>query len=224
MPDDVRRALRLAIVAPTHALRAGLRSILTGQDSPASPAARMEVIFEAGSLLEFREYAPQTDVLILDVELTAGASLQQLASLEEGQMGLLLLSDSPQAARALMDLPLRGWGILPLDASADELLAAVQAVGEGLVAGASALLKPLLRREFVAAVSESNDAGDALTERESQVLQLLALGLANKQIAQQLSISEHTVKFHVSSIYGKLGATNRTEAVRTGLQRGLISL
>jgi DNA-binding NarL/FixJ family response regulator len=63
-----------------------------------------------------------------------------------------------------------------------------------------------------------------LTERESQVLQLLAHGLANKQIALALSISEHTVKFHVSSIYTKLRASNRTEAVRAGVQRGLVVL
>jgi DNA-binding NarL/FixJ family response regulator len=56
------------------------------------------------------------------------------------------------------------------------------------------------------------------------VLQLLAHGLANKQIALALNISEHTVKFHVSSIYNKLGATNRTEAVRAGVQRGLVVL
>lgn len=65
---------------------------------------------------------------------------------------------------------------------------------------------------------------EALTEREQEVLQLLAQGLANKQIAGQLGISAHTVKFHISSIYGKLGATNRTEAVRIGLQIGLILL
>jgi len=63
-----------------------------------------------------------------------------------------------------------------------------------------------------------------LTEREVQVLDLLAAGLANKQIALQLGISEHTVKFHVSSIYTKLNATNRTQAVREGLRQGWIVL
>ena len=58
----------------------------------------------------------------------------------------------------------------------------------------------------------------------NQVLELLARGLANKQIAVSLGISEHTAKFHVSSIYSKLGATNRAEAVRTGIQKGLVSL
>ena len=63
-----------------------------------------------------------------------------------------------------------------------------------------------------------------LTDRELQVLQRLAEGLANKQISVLLGISEHTVKFHVSSIFSKLGVANRTEAVRLGLQKGLVSL
>jgi DNA-binding NarL/FixJ family response regulator len=63
-----------------------------------------------------------------------------------------------------------------------------------------------------------------LTERELEVLGLLARGLANKQIALELAISEHTVKFHVSSIYTKLNVTNRTEAVRAGLRGGWIAL
>jgi len=65
---------------------------------------------------------------------------------------------------------------------------------------------------------------EQFTPRESEVLQLVAQGLANKQIASVLEISEHTVKFHISSIYTKIGATNRTEAVRLGLQAGIISL
>ena len=63
-----------------------------------------------------------------------------------------------------------------------------------------------------------------MTERELEVLDLLAAGLANKQIAVELGISEHTVKFHVSSIYTKLNATNRTQAVREGLRQGWIVL
>ena len=65
---------------------------------------------------------------------------------------------------------------------------------------------------------------DPLTEREIEVLQLLAQGMANKQIALQLGISEHTVKFHISGIYTKFGVTNRTAAVRLGVRWGLITL
>jgi DNA-binding NarL/FixJ family response regulator len=74
----------------------------------------------------------------------------------------------------------------------------------------------------------SSDASDtlveALTARELEVLQLLASGLGNKEIASRLQISEHTVKFHVASIMGKLGAASRTEAVTVGIRRGLIMI
>lgn len=68
------------------------------------------------------------------------------------------------------------------------------------------------------------DVVEALTAREVQVLELLAEGLPNKAIAERLGISDQTVKFHVSSIAGKLGAANRTDAVRRAVRRGLITL
>jgi len=68
------------------------------------------------------------------------------------------------------------------------------------------------------------ELAEPLTPRESEVLQMLASGLANKQIAAKLAISEHTVKFHVASILGKLGAGSRTEAVSLGIRRGLVLL
>jgi two-component system, NarL family, nitrate/nitrite response regulator NarL len=86
---------------------------------------------------------------------------------------------------------------------------------------------------FVVAASalNTNGAGDEedgirekLTPRETEVLELLAEGLPNRAIADRLAISEQTVKFHVSSISGKLGAANRTDAVRRGVRRGLITL
>jgi len=109
----------------------------------------------------------------------------------------------------------RVWGILPTDSSPDELLAAIHALSQGLIVGAPTLL--------FESENEPVDHGP-LTDRESEVLGLVAKGLANKQIAVALGISEHTVKFHVSSIYTKLNVTNRTEAVRAGLRGGWITL
>ena len=74
------------------------------------------------------------------------------------------------------------------------------------------------------ATEEGNVGVEPLTPREQQVLELLAEGLANKAIAARLGISDQTVKFHVASISAKLGATNRTEAVRVALRRGLLTL
>ena len=107
------------------------------------------------------------------------------------------------------------WGILPLDASAEELLAAIHALSQGLIVG---------ERSLLFAAEEETLASNPLTDRETEVLNLLSKGLANKQIAIALAISEHTVKFHVSSIYTKLNVTNRTEAVHEGLRGGWIAL
>lgn len=114
-----------------------------------------------------------------------------------------------------------------MDSQGEELLAAVQALHNRMIVAAPELIASLVqgvgfRAMFRTAPEEINIR--ALTERESQVLQLLAKGLANKQIAGVLGISEHTVKFHISSIYSKLGVTSRTEAARTGVLHGLIIL
>ncbi len=128
---------------------------------------------------------------------------------------ILLLSDEPLNVRAWTRASRPAWGILPLDSSAEELIAAVYALSEGLIVGSPALMFPS---------EEETSARGPLTDREAEVLALLAKGLANKQIAAALGISEHTVKFHVSSIYSKLNVTNRTEAVREGLRSGWIAL
>ena len=100
----------------------------------------------------------------------------------------------------------------------------MHAVHEGLLVGAPALLVPWLPRLLVDETPDAEPLPERLTERELQVLQLLAQGLANKQIALALSISDHTVKFHVAFDLRQAGAANRTEAVRMGVQRGLVSL
>lgn len=129
---------------------------------------------------------------------------------------MLLLTDDPHNRERLAHSARQAWGLLPLEASEGELLAAIHALAEGLIVGPRTLL-------FTPAEDEPSARGP-LTERESEVLALLARGLANKQIALALGISEHTIKFHVSSIYAKLNVTNRTEAVRAGLRGGLIPL
>lgn len=118
----------------------------------------------------------------------------------------------------------RAWGLLPLEATAEELTAAIHALAEGLVIASPTLIDPFLKLGQPTQPEAEEMLSEPLTEREMQVLQLLAQGLANKQIALQLGISEHTVKFHISGIYSKLGVTNRTEAVRQGVRRGMIVL
>jgi NarL family two-component system response regulator YdfI len=223
--------IRLGIITPNMALRAGLRLFLGAAhvSEPAGPA--LQVIAEAASLADFSTSSTQVDVLIVSGEAFSVAGFQRATLESKEQIALLLLTDDPQAARhLLLATPLRACGILSTDCSAEELQTAVRAVQEGLLVGSPSLLQHLFKfsRQLQSGdpdhLGEAGMPAEALTDRESQVLQLLARGLANKQIAAVLRISEHTVKFHISSIYNKLGTTNRAEAVRTGIQRGLIIL
>ena len=105
--------------------------------------------------------------------------------------------------------------LLPRDASAEQILAAVEAAAAGML-----VADP---REFEALLpSYTASETSVLTARELEVLRMMAEGAANKQIAWKLNISDHTVKFHVASILGKLNASTRTEAVTTGIRKGLI--
>jgi DNA-binding NarL/FixJ family response regulator len=108
-------------------------------------------------------------------------------------------------------------GVLPADTTADELAAAIGAIQAGLVVIHPGLVNSLGGSGMAA-------ADPLLTPREKEVLRMMAEGLGNKIIAHQLGISEHTVKFHVSSILEKLEAGSRTEAVTRGIRRGLVFL
>ena len=113
--------------------------------------------------------------------------------------------------------------MLPSDMSPDQIVAGLEAAAAGLI-----VLHPAeVGAMFPAAEPASSPLAELiepLTPRESEVLQMLASGLANKAIATRLAISEHTVKFHVASILGKLGAASRTEAVTLGIRRGIVLL
>jgi DNA-binding NarL/FixJ family response regulator len=145
----------------------------------------------------------------------------------DGHPAVLLLNDDRRAVLDWIGLPLRALAVLPPESTESELEAALAALYQGLSvwpADTWSLLQTADDPAPAAQPSLAPDEVEALTERELEVLQLLALGYANKKIALDLVISEHTVKFHISSIYGKLGVGNRTEAVRIGLQTGLVSL
>lgn len=197
--------IRVLLTVSSPALRAGLRALLSSDRT-------IKVIND--SLDEDNE----ADVLITSASNTLLRTSVRFDSSGEADSvsaaAILLLSDD-QANVQEMKRTARVWGILPVDSSADELTAAIHALAQGLIVGAPTLL--------FESENEPLERGP-LTERESEVLGLLAKGLANKQIAAALGISEHTVKFHVSSIYTKLNVTNRTEAVREGLRGGWIAL
>lgn len=205
---------RIAIAAPNPLLRAGLRAVLSTNE--------LQVVAEAASLSDL---APQLDSL--DLLLIADDNLSEEAItplLGDNAPAILVLSESDRAASLLRILPLRGWGIVPPDTPAAELLAAVMAVAQGLIVLHPPLATRLLDQRSNVQALDDGTLREQLTIRETEVLALLSQGLPNKLIARQLSISEHTVKFHVSSIYTKLGASSRTEAVSKGARHGLITL
>jgi DNA-binding NarL/FixJ family response regulator len=201
---------RVFVVAPTPTMRAGLRSMLASVD--------LLVVGEAGlSAGPVPPLAGADVVLVADEELLEETALSVS---EDGTQSLLLLSEDEGTASKLRTLSLRGWGLVPPDAPSEELGAAVTAVAQGL----TVLPKALAERLFDEPAAAVEELSEPLTARESEVLDLLGHGLSNKMIARELHISEHTVKFHISSVYSKLGVSNRAEAVSQGARHGLISL
>jgi DNA-binding NarL/FixJ family response regulator len=162
----------------------------------------------------------QADVLLLSDD----AGLPELGRLlsDDLRIGVLVLADDERPIAGLRGLPLLGWGLVPRDASPSELQAAVVAVGQGLVVLPPALAARILTQRPLE--SALDPPTETLTARELEVLELMGQGLPNKQIARALQISEHTVKFHISAIFAKLGAASRTDAVGRAARQGLIAL
>ncbi len=211
-PED----LRVLVVAGDPLARAGLAALLDGQ-----PGCTLAGQVSGSDDLPTQAAVYRPDVLLWDLGWDPApdleASLAQIEGLaEEGLPVVVLLADEAGASEV--------WaagarGLLLRDAGVEALLAALQAVSQGLaVFDPSLALSPAPARDPALALAED------LTPRETEVLQLLADGLTNKAIAQRLGISDHTVKFHVNAILGKLGAQSRTEAVVRATQLGLLLL
>ena len=238
--------IRLAVVAGAPAWRAGLSALLGTAGGGPGGHSPVSIVCEAPGLAALAARDPEVDVLAAALEpppvpgewLALSGWLEQKSA--AAPPGMVALCSTPELAPRLAELPLRAWGLLPLETPAEELQAALAAVYQGLVVGPAAWLNSLARSGSAGQLVRLPDtfalgaaalpkapvsaAQAALTGREVQVLELLARGLANKQIAASLGISEHTVKFHITAIYQKLAAANRAEAVRNAVQQGLISI
>jgi len=166
----------------------------------------------------------QPDVLLVDLGAArVGAWLRDLGTLRLPP-GVVMLTDDPRPALGVELLRRGGRAVLPRHASSEEIVAAIEAVAAGLVvlhpeAMTSLRSASLARPGAVAAVADQR-----LTAREIEILGLIAEGLGNKPIAARLRISDHTVKFHIASIFAKLSAGSRTEAVTIGVRQGLIMI
>jgi DNA-binding NarL/FixJ family response regulator len=184
-------------------------------------AADMEVAGEAADFEKFREAIPtNTDVTLAeagDEPLSEVLeAIEESGALAATRVALLTDDASPVLVNQALRAGVRG--ILPVALDGNQLSAAIRAIAQGLV-----VLYPSELR-----VARHADAErvlvEPLTPREGEVLQMLGFGRSNKEIAVRLKISEHTAKFHVASVLGKLGAATRAEAVGVAMRRGLILL
>jgi len=211
--------IRVFIVAASPLSRASLQSLLR--------ARRVEVVGSGPSLESLWDQPPDVEVDIVLVDASGDHSEEMIGSLRQSQLSseaaVVVLSDRFEPGRLAEALRAGVRAILPGDMSPDQIVAGLEAAAAGLI-----VLHPAeFDAMFPAAEPASSPLAELiepLTPRESEVLQMLASGLANKEIATRLAISEHTVKFHVASILGKLGAASRTEAVTLGIRRGLVLL
>jgi DNA-binding NarL/FixJ family response regulator len=187
---------------------------------------RVQIIGEAANPDDGDISQLETDVVVWSPASSVDQDIliSEIANLKLGETeALLLIFDDPLVIEKLIRLKLHAWGMLSPESSQTELIAAIEAVSEGLV-----VTNPIWLEHLSAGKLTSNNENanmvEPLTGREIEILQLMALGLTNKQIALRLGISAHTVKFHISAIFGKMGTTNRTETVKLGLKTGLILL
>jgi DNA-binding NarL/FixJ family response regulator len=215
------RVIRVLLAAASAVRHAGLEALL-------NKAPSLELAGSLRSPHAITQYAAQLqpDVVLLDLE-------NEAQSLEPASRAALPPIPSGFPIVALIDEPAAEWtahalrsgvkAILPRDSGMDEILAAIQAAHAGMV-----LLDPEVTQNLAsrihAPVAQSASALDELTPREIEVLRMLAEGLGNREMASRLGISDHTVKFHISSILDKLGASTRTEAVTMGIRMGIILL
>jgi NarL family two-component system response regulator YdfI len=211
--------IRAFIVASSSLVRTGLQSLFGGRE--------VEVV---GSVADFESLAGQwmdvqTDVILVEASgeqfetVMDSLAASQLAS----EAAIVVLTDHREPKLLAEALRTGVRAVLPSDIAPEQLVAALEAAVVGLIVVHPAEVDLM----FPVAESASRqlaELSEPLTPRENEVLQMLASGFANKTIAARLKISEHTVKFHVASILGKLGAGSRTEAVSLGIRRGLVLL
>jgi DNA-binding NarL/FixJ family response regulator len=197
--------IRLLIAAPTAVMRAGLEALVASD-----PEIALTGSFPDLSSVE----TVRPDVVL------AALSVDELTPPHDGDSAaIVLLSNNDQPAWTPEALRLGVRAVLRQDATSSEVLAAVGAASNGMAVLDPQELEALLTAASPAPVS---DEPSALTPRELEVLRMMAEGAANKIIAWKLGISEHTAKFHVASILGKLHAGTRAEAVAIGMRKGLI--
>ena len=212
--------IRVLVWAKSAIARAGLEAIVKDDERFVIARADRDPGHHPGDLLTLvRNGAP--DVVLLDGADTGSSRVSSDPQEIDGP-AFVVLVENPTRGDLLRTLQDGQKSMLLRESPPGEITAALYAASQGLVVLSPEILEILWPAGSEAAGFDDLPPGEPLTPRESEILALLADGAANKEIASRLGISEHTAKYHVSSILNKLGATTRTEAVARGYKEGLI--
>jgi NarL family two-component system response regulator YdfI len=215
--------LKVIIAAESTLARKGLEQLLRG------PGVEIVASIASLSALDAEPQQPDSaDMIIATAEPAHFATLlQKLADADLFRdLPVVLLAEILDPQTTTRALRMGARAVLPAELPRSQLLAALEAVSHGFVVAMPVAAETIIiPSETSAPVTNGiEELLEPLTPRELEVLRMVARGLANKEIAARLSISEHTVKFHVAAILGKLGAASRTEAVALGIRYGLVLL
>jgi len=206
--------IRVFVVDDHPIVRQGLVTVL--EDEP-----DFAVVGAAGSAEEAVAQVERLrpDVALLDLELAGedGVAVIPRIAAASPKTRVLIFTAYDTDERVFGALEAGAKGYLRKGAPREEIARAIRVVDAG-----GSHLAPRVAARLVAAVRTTRRGDGSLSAREDEVLRLIAVGLANKEIGRALSISERTVRFHVTSIFAKLGATSRTQAVALAIQRHLL--
>jgi len=209
--------IQVLVLADSAVVRAGLQAMLreSGRFDPVSADVPLADL----TRLAFLRSRSRPDVVLAEISANRLSLLGQCVA-DKSSIPFVLLMDDVSRSELLRAIHAGARAILPRDAEPSQILVAIEAAAAGLAAFGPDEFDLLVPASSAERNHEPSLEG--LSAREIEVLALMAQGLANKNIADRLSISEHTVKFHVSSILSKLRAGSRTEAVTRGFKDGLI--
>lgn len=212
----IQNIIRVIVIAASPVIRMGLSAML--DDNPKLTVVKS--VSDIDSLAD--EIAQlQPDVVLFDWN---NNDYESISHSSQFISATIILIDELEDINLGTILTAGVKGILPQTSTESEITAAIEAVASGLVVLHPQVIDNLQLQEKTNLQEQANINIQTLTPREIEVLQMLTPGLSNKAIAQQLHISEHTIKFHVSSIFQKLNVSTRTEAVAVGVRLGLIML
>lgn len=212
-------AIKILIVDDHPVVREGIGAMLKHEPD-------FKIVGEASNGLEAldqaRELSP--DVILMDLRMPEMDGVEAITKIKEAkpEIKFIILTTYSDDEYIFKGIAAGARAYLLKDAPRDELFKAIRAVYRG-----ESLIQPVVASRVLdklAELSRKNPGAETLSEREVEVLRLMAKGTSNSNIADELSITQSTVKTHITSIFQKLNVTTRTEAVTTALKRGIIQL